>query len=1137
MEKYHLNTIRIVSMIIILIFFNLWQVAPVLSEDSGHNLALGKKYQLDPPPNYSYCADAGDITQLTDGQYNNGNWYFWAQKGAVGWITAPVEITIDLGKIEPIAGLSYNTAAGAADVLLPGAIFVLVSEDSSIWHYVGDLVVLSKQNVSPPALDYAVYRYKSMDIATHGRFVKLLIIPSGWYTSVDEIEVYQGQDKLLTEPFVGPGLTSMSVFLTEMCLQRRLKNDLAAVTQELNLGGFPEYISEPLKAEINAIAQDISSTVINSLDTFTTVFPINNLHRSLFAVQAGIWRAKGLCGVVCWQSNRWDMLNPIAAPAQNNAAIDMYMMSNEFRSEAFNISNAGDTEAKVTLTLEGLPGGINPAYIEVREVLFTDTYSGTPVATALPLVQRQNGVYVLKIPAGFTRQVWLNFHPTDVDAGEYNGQIFLGSGGANFQQIPVRLKIYPFRFPDQPTLHVSGFDYADPGGWNGVTPENRTAFIQHLREHFVDSPWATSTVLPLGEFDQNGRMIQPPSPAAFRAWLNSWPNARNYLVFTIAEENFAGFPMGTPAFQQAVSDWINWWVNQLKQWDIKPNQLGLLLVDEPNTLEKDQVVIEYAKVIRAIQPEVVIWENPIWLDPSQGTPELFALSKVLCLPLPIWLRSNQAFADFYIAQREAGRQLWFYSTEGPSRLLDPYSYYRLQEWFAWKYKAEGSSFWSFSDNPGASSWNEYIIRNVSDGVSYTPLFLDSTSVTSGKQMEAIHEGVEDYEYLRMLRDYVEQLEKQGKLNQVVKSARVLLDTAVNRVTDPIANFSLSKSWNTLKDRSIADQVRVEILDTLTQLDSLQQALQPGDNLTYAVNFKNPDEVNVCEEYITDTFDTVARTISRFTDRLPLKRKGSVIFRANVNTGAATDKTQIINSDIACFSSALETIRTNNMVNMASTAIDAAASITVISALPLSNQAGWSNTDVNISLTAADNEGGTGVKEIHYKLEGAVSDEKIVAETSAQVTIFTEGVTTLTYYAVDNAGNVETLKSLRIKLDKTPPLIMVNAMPKANVNGWNNSDVTVNFTAMDNLSGVLSATMPTVVTSEGKEQYIGGEAIDLAGNYASAFVILNIDKALPKAAPQLKYIKYQLFYSAFDILSGLSSYAGDKAQETDTFAYQ
>ena len=67
------------------------------------NLARGKRYTMEPSPNYKYCTDEGDKTQLTDGVYTKG--YFWTQKSTVGWSHARhVIITIDLGTVQPIRG-------------------------------------------------------------------------------------------------------------------------------------------------------------------------------------------------------------------------------------------------------------------------------------------------------------------------------------------------------------------------------------------------------------------------------------------------------------------------------------------------------------------------------------------------------------------------------------------------------------------------------------------------------------------------------------------------------------------------------------------------------------------------------------------------------------------------------------------------------------------------------------------------------------------------------------------------------------------------------------------------------------------------------------------------------------------------
>jgi hypothetical protein len=234
-------------------------------------------------------------------------------------------------------------------------------------------------------------------------------------------------------------------------------------------------------------------------------------------------------------------------------------------------------------------------------------------------------------------------------------------------------------------------------------------------------------------------------------------------------------------------------------------------VDEPNSAAQDGIIIEYARVIRQAQPEVVIWENPAWQNPSKATPELFDVSQVLCPYLPTWLDGGAGFAGFYLKQAEVGRRLWFYSCRGPGHLLDPYAYHRLQPWFCWKYGAEGSAFWSFSASNGASSWNEYSAKLGA----HTPLFLDAKTVTTGKHMEAIREGVEDYEYLRMLDHRLQQVQPNAA-SAAISNVRQLLISGVACVTSDAAT-SAAQFWSVKKDRTPADRVRVQILEVMVKL--------------------------------------------------------------------------------------------------------------------------------------------------------------------------------------------------------------------------------------------------------------------------------------------------------------------------------
>ena len=115
----------------------------------GPNVALHKPYTMAPMPTYGDPADAGDRTQLTDGEHAKR--YFWVDKATVGWVhSRPVAITIDLGQVEPIAGASYSTAAGVAGVAWPLSILVMVSDDSKQWTVVGDLMPLANKLGAPP---------------------------------------------------------------------------------------------------------------------------------------------------------------------------------------------------------------------------------------------------------------------------------------------------------------------------------------------------------------------------------------------------------------------------------------------------------------------------------------------------------------------------------------------------------------------------------------------------------------------------------------------------------------------------------------------------------------------------------------------------------------------------------------------------------------------------------------------------------------------------------------------------------------------------------------------------------------------------------------------------------------------------
>jgi hypothetical protein len=179
--------------------------------------------------------------------------------------------------------------------------------------------------------------------------------------------------------------------------------------------------------------------------------------------------------------------------------------------------------------------------------------------------------------------------------------------------------------------------------------------------------------------------------------------------------------------------------------------------------------------------------------------------------------------------------------------------------------------------------------------------------------------------------------------------------------------------------------------------------------------------------------------------------------------------------------------------------DTTAPTTTATPSPAPNAAGWNKTDVTVALHATDEAGGSGVRDITYSLSGAQSAAlSTLAGDTASTTITSEGITTVTYFATDNASNVEASRTLVVRIDKTAPTL-TTTRTAPNANGWNNGPVAVHFDAADSLSGIDGpATFDTTVSSEGQDQSVGHTFTDVAGNTRSATVsAINIDLTSPR----------------------------------------
>ena len=786
----------------------------------GPNVALNKPYTLSPNPGYGYCTDPGDKTQLTDGVYTVG--YFWTQKTTVGWQHAnPVIISLDLGQVQPIAGLSFSTAAGVAGVAWPNSILVLVSDDGKTWASPGDLVALGTVNGAPATEPYSTFRFATDALKTHGRYVKLYVDQMP-YTFVDEIEVYQGPAAFVQLPYTKIMNDPMAIFASKRvhtAVVWRLRSDLADTREVIRHSNLTADAKENLLQQADALAAQIEKLPEELPADFKTILPLNDLHAHIYGLQASVHKALGLPFLAAWQGNRWDPLGPTEVPPDNPTApphLRVQMMRNEIRGEAFNLTNSSPARMTLDLRVTGLPGGDNPAYVSVREVPSTDTLERKPIADALPEAQKIDGSYRITVLPGMTRQVWLNVSSLDLKAGKYEGKVTVsGSRMAGQITMPFTLQVYPLDFPARPSTHVGGWDYNNGPGTYDATPGNQAALIRTLTANYVDTPWANSAVQPANvKFDADGNLTTEAQFTGWDEWVAKWPGANLYAVFLSVGDSFAGEKMGTPRFTRMVSEWITAWVKHLGDQELKPEQLVLLLYDEPHEPKGYEIIKTWAQAINAAQPRVKLFEDPTSSDPTQVDPTVWPELDILCPNLPMLLGAPPSFRDFFAGLKQSGKELWFYSCSGPAKLLDPITYHRSQFWWNIKMGAQGSFYWAFGDEGGGSSWNAYMQKRTG----YSPLFLTPDSVTDAKHMAAIREGVQDVEYFVMLRNRIAALEHKGVKSPLLRDAQKLAVEGPDRVLATIAADNLS--WSVAKDRGVMDEVRVDVLEMLTKLAKL-----------------------------------------------------------------------------------------------------------------------------------------------------------------------------------------------------------------------------------------------------------------------------------------------------------------------------
>lgn len=799
----------------------------------GPNIALGKACSFSMNPNYPFCRDEGDFVQLTDGKHEPG--CSPKGQGTVGWLKrnrpSPVEITIDLEKVEPIAGISYSTFAGGEAIRWPDTILILVSDDGESFYQAGELTTLSYRHEIPPVKGAHVYC--TDQLRTHGRYVRL-VVRAMWAIVCDEIEIFRGDDSFLKEPRTDEPVTDLKSLVSAGAVERdvrlRLLRDIADVRKRVANSEIDAAGKAGLAEELSALADAALEYRVSDDSKFRAILPLNSLHEEIYALSAAVLRSRGVNALTVWHQCRYDPMHPLDGPSADASKElpGLAIMPGQYQARTLNLTNPTDEIETVRISFAGLLESPTPSWIAPHEVVFTDTKYGRILATVLEPLESAKGSYTVTVQPGMTKQVWLRFHPTTVPPGDYN--ILIGiQGNSVTDSVTLPIHVSKIRFPERTRCRSSIWDYTD--GQGGYSLKNlgykyKNVVISDLKDHFTNVTWGHRRVIPLptaGHFNDHNELIKPLDWRKFDQWVQFWDGDSepdHYLVFLNFKtlQECGGAAMGTPEFGARVRAWGAAWRRHVQGAGlIRPEQVGVLIWDEISTDEQAQAVLDWIRPLKSGYPELLLVQTSTLKQPDQSkVQDLFEFIDIFLPALGYYdMAPDPAAAKAFYADHVArrGAQVWSYLNMHIA-LADPYGHYRMLPWRAWTRGMQGIGFWSYSD-AGGNTWERY---GASTRASYSTVFIGKGTLHDTKHWEAYREGLQDYELLALLRDRVAECRKQGQLSAILDEAERLLAELPRSVEDASGSeWAVSLHWWKDKDRTVADRASDRVLALLESL--------------------------------------------------------------------------------------------------------------------------------------------------------------------------------------------------------------------------------------------------------------------------------------------------------------------------------
>lgn len=594
--------------------------------------------------------------------------------------------------------------------------------------------------------------------------------------------------------------------------RNRLESDLRYVQGNLeSLEQATEEEQPGLWQEIEDLEEDILAAPLTEAFDYVAGPPYNQLHEQIYALNGQILEQLQPCGrLVLWSKGNWADLHPLEIPAEPISELKVNMMQNEWESASFNITNPTQQPAELTLKVPALTDESSRQYpgerLIVREAVFVEDATQKMLPDALKKATNGTaaGQYLLTVPAGGTLQVWLQFDGKDFyQPGRYKGVLNLS--GSGFQtNLKLSLKVWPLAFPEEITQNTINWSYITG---SPIISGREEEAVQDLTDHYINT-FVLRRVPVNPVVDSQGNITAPIDFTSFDAELDRFEEAKMYLLYPVFEVESArllknGFQWLSPEWETMFTQWVQAIVNHMQGKGITKEQFAFYFVDEPSEIgmhtDRLEILLAASEIVKEIDPDILVYTDPRSAYTQETLDEMSESVDIFCPHIQEALPGSEQIQRY----QEIERELWLFQCGWQSltgRQLSPLYDFRLLNWGTWLVNGSGSGFWVYTEvDSNNSNWTDFDGRRPDSSIIYeTP-----EELVPSKRWEAFREGVEDYEYLAMLRQTLSDVEAQCTWTQCpwARKARGFLDNV------PMEIFEN-------KDGQALERARLKILSML-----------------------------------------------------------------------------------------------------------------------------------------------------------------------------------------------------------------------------------------------------------------------------------------------------------------------------------